>query len=61
MRIRAPIIGLNDSGGARIQEDVMGLAGYRQMFQNNVMASDVIPQITAIMGRQPVERFIRPP
>ncbi|WP_373498023.1 acyl-CoA carboxylase subunit beta [Desulfococcus sp.] len=50
MRVGAPIIGLNDSGGARIQEGVMSLAGYGQIFQNNVMASGVIPQITAIMG-----------
>lgn len=50
MRVGAPIIGLNDSGGARIQEGVMSLAGYGRIFQNNVMASGVIPQITAIMG-----------
>jgi propionyl-CoA carboxylase beta chain len=50
LRVGAPIIGLNDSGGARIQEGVMSLAGYGQIFQNNVMASGVIPQITAIMG-----------
>ncbi|MDX9819991.1 MAG: acyl-CoA carboxylase subunit beta [Desulfococcus multivorans] len=50
LRVGAPIIGLNDSGGARIQEGVMSLAGYGQIFQNNVTASGVIPQITAIMG-----------
>lgn len=50
LRVGAPVIGLNDSGGARIQEGVMSLAGYGQIFQNNVMASGVIPQITAIMG-----------
>ena len=50
LRVGAPIIGLNDSGGARIQEGVMSLAGYGHIFQNNVMASGVIPQITAIMG-----------
>jgi propionyl-CoA carboxylase beta chain len=50
LRVGAPIIGLNDSGGARIQEGVMSLAGYGQIFQNNVMASGVVPQITAIMG-----------
>ena len=50
MRVGAPIIGLNDSGGARIQEGVMSLAGYGNMFQLNVLASGVIPQITAIMG-----------
>jgi len=50
LKVGAPIIGLNDSGGARIQEGVMSLAGYGKIFQNNVMASGVIPQITAIMG-----------
>lgn len=50
MRVGAPVVGLNDSGGARIQEGVMSLAGYGQIFQNNVKASGVIPQITAIMG-----------
>lgn len=50
MRVGAPVIGLNDSGGARIQEGVMSLAGYGNIFQLNVMASGVIPQITAIMG-----------
>ncbi len=46
----APIIGINDSGGARIQEGVESLAGYGEIFQRNVMASGVVPQITAIMG-----------
>src|SRR5207237_8937335 len=46
----APIIGINDSGGARIQEGVMSLAGYGEIFQRNVMASGVLPQISAIMG-----------
>jgi propionyl-CoA carboxylase beta chain len=46
----APIIGINDSGGARIQEGVMSLAGYGEIFQRNVMASGVVPQISAIMG-----------
>jgi propionyl-CoA carboxylase beta chain len=50
MRVGAPVIGLNDSGGARIQEGVMSLAGYGDIFQLNVLASGVIPQITAIMG-----------
>jgi len=45
-----PIIGLNDSGGARIQEGVVSLAGYAEIFWRNVMASGVIPQISAIMG-----------
>jgi propionyl-CoA carboxylase beta chain len=46
----APIIGINDSGGARIQEGVMSLAGYGEIFQRNVLASGVVPQLTAIMG-----------
>ncbi len=46
----APLIGLNDSGGARIQEGVMSLGGYADIFYRNVMASGVIPQISAIMG-----------
>lgn len=50
MKNGAPIIGLNDSGGARIQEGVHGLAGYAEIFYRNVMASGVIPQISVIMG-----------
>jgi propionyl-CoA carboxylase beta chain len=50
MRVGAPVIALCDSGGARIQEGVMSLAGYADIFLRNVMASGVIPQITAIMG-----------
>ncbi|MCJ7626140.1 MAG: methylmalonyl-CoA carboxyltransferase, partial [Anaerolineaceae bacterium] len=46
----APVIGLNDSGGARIQEGVAALAGYGEIFHQNVLASGVIPQITVIMG-----------
>jgi propionyl-CoA carboxylase beta chain len=46
----APVIGLNDSGGARIQEGVESLAGYADIFYNNVMSSGVIPQISAILG-----------
>ncbi len=46
----APIIGLQDSGGARIQEGVAALAGYTDVFQNNILASGVIPQISVIMG-----------
>lgn len=46
----APVIGLNDSGGARIQEGVDSLAGYAEVFQRNVLASGVIPQISVIMG-----------
>ncbi len=50
MKVGAPVIGLNDSGGARIQEGVDSLAGYADVFQRNVMASGVIPQISLIMG-----------
>ncbi|NOT36205.1 MAG: acyl-CoA carboxylase subunit beta [Saprospiraceae bacterium] len=50
MRNGAPVIGLNDSGGARIQEGVRSLAGYADIFYRNVRASGVIPQISAIMG-----------
>jgi len=50
MKVGAPIIGLNDSGGARIQEGVASLGGYADVFQRNVMASGVIPQISLIMG-----------
>jgi propionyl-CoA carboxylase beta chain len=50
MKVGAPIIGLNDSGGARIQEGVASLAGYANVFQRNVLASGVIPQISLIMG-----------
>ncbi|HEY8427212.1 MAG TPA: acyl-CoA carboxylase subunit beta [Sandaracinaceae bacterium] len=50
MKVGAPIIGLNDSGGARIQEGVESLAGYAEIFQRNVLASGVVPQISAIMG-----------
>jgi len=50
MKVGAPCIGLNDSGGARIQEGVTALAGYADIFQRNIMASGVIPQISAIFG-----------
>jgi propionyl-CoA carboxylase beta chain len=50
MKVGAPIIGLNDSGGARIQEGVASLGGYAEVFQRNVMASGVIPQISMVMG-----------
>ena len=50
MKTGAPVIGLNDSGGARIQEGVVSLAGYADIFTRNVLASGVIPQISAIMG-----------
>jgi propionyl-CoA carboxylase beta chain len=48
--VGAPVIGLNDSGGARIQEGVASLGGYAEVFQRNVMASGVIPQLSVIMG-----------
>ena len=50
MEVGAPVIGLNDSGGARIQEGVVSLAGYADIFLRNTLASGVIPQISAIMG-----------
>ncbi len=50
MKMGAPVIGLNDSGGARIQEGVASLGGYADVFQKNVLASGVIPQISMIMG-----------
>jgi propionyl-CoA carboxylase beta chain len=50
MRVGAPVIGLNDSGGARIQEGVESLAGYAEVFQRNVLASGVIPQVSLILG-----------
>src|SRR3982075_3121031 len=50
MKVGAPVIGLNDSGGARIQEGVMSLAGYADIFLRNTLASGVTPQISAIMG-----------
>ncbi len=52
MLVGAPVIGLNDSGGARIQEGVESLAGYAEIFQRNVMASGVVPQISMIMGEE---------
>ena len=57
LRVGAPLIGLNDSGGARIQEGVDSLGGYADIFLRNVMASGVIPQISLIMGIQLVELF----
>ena len=50
MKVGAPVIGLNDSGGARIQEGVASLAGYAEVFERNVLASGVVPQISLIMG-----------
>lgn len=50
MKVGAPVIGINDSGGARIQEGVNALAGYTEIFQRNILASGVVPQISAIFG-----------
>ena len=50
MKVGAPVIGLNDSGGARIQEGVASLAGYSEIFLRNTLASGVVPQISAVMG-----------
>jgi acetyl-CoA carboxylase carboxyltransferase component len=62
-RVGAPVIGLNDSGGARIQEGVDSLGGYADVFQANVDASGVIPQISVIMGpcvrKNPVSNLIQ--
>src|SRR5687767_15327394 len=50
LKMGAPIVGLNDSGGARIQEGVLSLGGYADIFLRNTLASGVVPQISAIMG-----------
>jgi propionyl-CoA carboxylase beta chain len=50
MKLGAPVVGLNDSGGARIQEGVASLGGYAEVFQRNVLASGVVPQLSLIMG-----------
>ena len=50
LKLGAPVIGLNDSGGARIQEGVNALAGYAEIFQRNILASGVVPQISGIFG-----------
>ena len=50
VRVGAPVIGLNDSGGARIQEGIDALAGYGEIFERNILASGVVPQISLIMG-----------
>src|ERR1035441_3668839 len=50
LKTGAPVIGLNDSGGARIQEGVVSLAGYADIFLRNTLSSGVVPQISAIMG-----------
>src|SRR5262249_55224507 len=50
LKVGAPVIGINDSGGARIQEGVASLGGYADVFQRNVIASGVIPQVSLVMG-----------
>ena len=60
MKNGAPVIGLNDSGGARIQEGVVALGGYADIFLRNTLASGVIPQISAIMGRCPGDAVYSP-
>jgi len=50
MKVGAPVVGLNDSGGARIQEGVASLGGYAEVFQRNVLASGVVPQLSLVMG-----------
>lgn len=50
MKMGAPVIGLNDSGGARIQEGINALGGYAEIFKRNILASGVVPQISAILG-----------
>jgi propionyl-CoA carboxylase beta chain len=50
MKVGAPIVGINDSGGARIQEGVASLGGYAEVFQRNVLASGVVPQVSMVMG-----------
>ena len=57
MKMGAPVIGINDSGGARIQEGINALAGYAEIFQRNIMASGVIPQISGIFGPCAVVAF----
>ena len=60
MKVGAPVIGLNDSGGARIQEGVASLGGYAEVFQRNVLASGVVPQISMVMGPCAGGASIRP-
>ena len=60
MKVGAPVVGLNDSGGARIQEGVVSLAGYADIFLRNTLASGVVPQISAILGPCAAVRSTRP-
>ena len=57
--VGAPVIGLNDSGGARIQEGVESLAGYADIFERNVLSSGVVPQISMIMGEYLLKNNLR--
>ena len=57
MKMGAPCIGLNDSGGARIQEGINALAGYAEIFQRNILASGVIPQISGIFGNFAISTY----
>lgn len=57
MKMGAPCIGINDSGGARIQEGINALAGYAEIFQRNILASGVIPQISGISVLVQAELF----
>ena len=59
MKVGCPVIGINDSGGARIQEGVVSLAGYADIFLRNVMSSGVVPQIRRSWDRARAARFIR--
>src|SRR5213079_2273609 len=59
MKVGAPIIGLNDSGGARIQEGVVSLGGYADIFLRNTLASGVVPQISCILGTTPLANVLR--
>jgi propionyl-CoA carboxylase beta chain len=59
VKVGCPVVGINDSGGARIQEGVVSLAGYAEIFWRNVQASGVVPQVSLIMGRAPAARSTR--
>ena len=60
LKTGAPVIGLNDSGGARIQEGVVSLGGYADIFLRNTLVSGVIPQISVVLGPAPVGRCTAP-
>ena len=61
MKVGAPVVGLNDSGGARIQEGVESLAGYADIFLRNTLASGVVPQISCVLGPARGAPCTRPP